>query len=143
MRRTLAVAACLVTFGCGAGAPDLSSAAEAKALADSAMQLIVSDKVNEAFDLLKTQWPLPSNEIDAIVLKTIQQRNVVEPRFGKTIGYVFIKEEKVSDLFVRYTFAEKHELHAIRWQFTFYKPKAVWKVNAVYWDDNMAELFKQ
>ena len=143
MRRTLAVVAILVMFGCGAGASDLSSAAEAKALADSAMQLIVSDKINEAFDLLRAQWPIPSNEIDTIVLKTIQQRNLVEPRFGKTVGYAFVKEEKVSDFFVRYTFAEKHELHAIRWQFTFYKPRAVWKVNAVYWDDNIADLFKQ
>jgi hypothetical protein len=130
-------------FGVPAGAADLSTPAEARALAESAMKLIVADKINEAFDLLKAQWPLPANEIDTVVLKTVQQRNLAQPRFGKSLGYVLIKEEKVTDLAIRYTFAEKREQHVLRWQYTFYKPGAVWKVNSVTWDDNMGALFTQ
>jgi hypothetical protein len=133
--------ACLLLFACSARASDLSTPDDAKALADAAMRLIVSGKIDQAFDLLRPQWPVPSNEIDTVVLKTIQQRNLAEPRFGKTLGYTLTAEEKVKDFGIRYTFAEKRELHVLRWQFTFYKPDAVWKVNSVTWDDNIGALF--
>jgi hypothetical protein len=141
--RLATLSVCSLMFMIPASAADLSTPADTRALAEAAMKLIVVDKINEAFDLLKAQWPVPSNEIDTLVLKTIQQRNLAQPRFGKTLGYAFIKEEKVTDFALRYTFAEKRELHALRWQFTFYKPAVVWKVNSVTWDDNMGALFTQ
>jgi len=143
MSRLQTLAACFL-IACGtAGASDLASPSDTKELANSAMRLIIADKINEAFALLKPHWPMPVSEIDALVLTTIQQRNLVAPRFGKSIGFELVHEEALSDFAIRYTFAEKREIHALRWQFTFYKPSALWKVNSVTWDDNFGMLFSQ
>lgn len=55
-----------------AGAADLATQAEARALAESAMKLIIADTVNAAFDLITPLWSLPARKIDLLVLKTVE-----------------------------------------------------------------------
>ena len=62
------------------------------------MELVAADKIDEAFTKLKAYWPLPANEIDTIVMKTISARNAVGDRYGKTRGYTFIREEPVGKI---------------------------------------------
>jgi hypothetical protein len=140
MKRMRILLACLAVFGCTAGTSG-PGAIEPKAVADAAMRLVVADKVDEAFAVLKPHWPFPQNEFDTIVLKTIQQRNLLGGRFGKPLAYELIGEEKLSNFGTRLTYAEKREMHVVRWQFTFYRPKDEWKVNSVFWDDNFGLLF--
>lgn len=135
----LATAALLVT---SVQAADLSDLDDAKILSNAAMELIVEGKVEDAFALLAPNWPLPQNELAALTMSTIQQRNLVESRFGKSLGYQLVREENLSDFAVRYTFAELRQVHVVRWQFIFYRPEALWKVNSVVWDDNIGLLFQ-
>jgi hypothetical protein len=130
------------SVACTAAEPaSLKTLVEARAVMDQAMALVVKDQVDDAFSQLRPYWAVPSNEIDTIVLKTVQQRNLASPRFGKTLGYGFVKEEKVGDFLARYTFVEKRELHALRWTFVLYKAKDSWAFNSVFWDDNLQGLF--
>ena len=119
----------------------LKTPADTRQLAEFAMQLIAGDKVDAAFERLKPYWPLPANEVDSVVLKTIAARNTVSDRFGKTTGYALVREEKIADFLIRYTYAEKREKHILRWIFYFYRPADVWIVNSVTWDDNIQGLF--
>jgi len=141
MSRLLAGVAGTVLLAGFAQAASLANITDARALADSTMALVVAEKIDDAFALLKPHWPLPGNEIDTLVLKTIQQRNVMEPRFGKSLGYVFVREDRIADVAVRYTYLEKRERTALRWRFDFYKPDNEWVLNTIKWDDNFIELF--
>ena len=142
MRSALVALSLLVAGLCWADGPTLSNAADIRKLADSAMNLIAQDKVDEAFAKLAPYWPMPENELTTLVLKTVQQRNLVEPRFGKTLGIEFLGEEHAGDFGVRFTYVERRERHVLRWRFVFYKPKDCWIVNSVFWDDQIGELFR-
>ena len=122
-------------------AEHLTTESQARALAESAMKFISGDKINEAFAVHTPHWPMPKNEIDTLILKTIEQRNVVEPRFGKARGYIFVREEKLGDFVLRYTYAEKRERHVLRWRIMFYKAADEWLVNSIAWDDRLDLLF--
>src|SRR5580698_7022236 len=129
-RRILFVAVCiLVVVSNGAASPALKTAPlmsenDTRQLADSIMALVVEDKVDDAFAKLKPHWPIPSGEIDSIALKTIAMRDTAGGRFGKSLGYAFVREDKVADFIIRYTYAEKRENHALHWVFYFYRPKS-------------------
>ncbi|HUI62191.1 MAG TPA: hypothetical protein VLX90_18340 [Steroidobacteraceae bacterium] len=119
----------------------LKTPQDARALADSVMGLVLANKIDAAFAKLKPYWPVPGAEIDSLALKSISARDSAAARYGPTIGWVFIREEKVSDFLIRDTYVEKREHHALRWLFYFYKPNSSWLVNSVTWDDNIQDLF--
>jgi hypothetical protein len=143
MKKILCLSALLLVFGCSAGAAPLTTPADTRALADAFMKLVAAGKVDDAFELVRPQWPIPQNEINTVKDKTGQQRKMVETRFGDILGSAFIREEKVSDFIVRYTYVEKRDVHLIRWLITFYRPLDTWKVNAIKWDDDISALFNR
>lgn len=119
----------------------LKSPQDARALAESVMGLVVADKINAAFERLKPHWPIPGPEIDSVALHSITERHTAANRFGPTVGWVLVREDKVSDFLIRYTYVEKREHQALRWIFYFYKARDSWTVSSVNWDDNIEGLF--
>ncbi len=97
--------------------------------------------MTEAFDKLKQHWVLPAAEIDGIALKSVALRDTAAERFGKPLGFALVREDKVGDYIIRYTYAEKRENHVLHWVFYFYRPKSGWVVNSVTWDDQIQGLF--
>jgi hypothetical protein len=124
-----------------ANSAEFASPEAARKALDSTMALVVKDDISGAFKTLRSYWPLPANELDALMQATIQQRNLASPRFGKSLGYVFMQEERVSDFLLRYTYVERREMHVLRWIFVLYKPNKTWVINSVVWDDKLPELF--
>ena len=124
-------------------AKELSSTKQAKDLAISATDLIGQNRIREGILLLKDYWPLPGSEIENLINQTEMQWTMVEKRFGQPIAVEFVREEKVADSFVKYLFIQKFEHHAIRWVLIFYKPRDVWKVNNIEWDDQINLLFSK
>jgi hypothetical protein len=120
----------------------LQSPADARALSDQAAALFKDEKFVEGFALLKESWTLPPVEIDGLVNQINTQWPVVRQRFGPALGVEFAKEEKAGNSFLRYTYIHKFQNHAIRWVFTYYKPKESWLVNSVTFDDQVQELFQ-
>jgi len=108
------------------------------------MELVAADKITAAFEKLKPHMLMSPAEIDSLVLKTIQVRSRVADRYGPTTGgYAFVREDKVSDFLIRYTYAERRANQVLRWVFYFYRPRNAnaWVVHSLYTDDNMEKLF--
>ncbi len=142
LARSLGFAAVvLVGLPCFAEPPPLNGKADTRALTEAAMQLVAADKISEAMDKLKPYWRLPPNEIDTLVLKTITLRNTIGDRYGRTLGFAFVREDDVGDYLIRYTYVERRENHPLRWTFIFYRATDKWWMDGASWDDKVSELF--
>lgn len=139
---------CLVGFATSIAAQEpparktLPNLAEARKVADQAMAFAIQEKFEEAYGSVKPFWPLPAVEIDGLANQMKTQWPMVQQRYGKSLAMEFIREERIGESFVRYTYLQKFERHAIRWMFGFYRPANDWVVNAVSWDDGVSELFE-
>lgn len=122
-------------------ADGLSSIENARAVADEAMSKFGREEFEPGYDSLKPYWPLPVVEIDNLISQTKTQWPLVQQRFGKSLGTEFVKVEKGGNSFVRFTYLQKFEKHAIRWLFVFYKPREEWVINGVTFDDQVGKLF--
>jgi len=114
---------------------------ETKTLSDKVMQYFLKAEFTKGLSLAKKHWPLPPVEIDNLANTIETQWVVVKQRFGKPTGIEYIKSEKLGDSFIRYYYLHKFENHAIYWRFTYYKPKAEWKVNGITFKDSLDFLF--
>ena len=99
------------------------------------------NKIKESFSVLKEYWPMPEEEINDLIYKTETQLAMVSSRFGKILSSDYIKSETAGDSFTRHTFTIKFEKHAVRYLCVFYKPKDIWLVNSITWDDDIDLLF--
>ena len=68
---------------------------DAKNLADQVLGGISSGNVIPAIDLLAPIFPLPPNERAGLATRITQNRMAIGQRFGKSLGYELVKEEKV------------------------------------------------
>ncbi|WP_299104912.1 hypothetical protein [uncultured Winogradskyella sp.] len=121
----------------------LKTVNEAQELSDKVVSLFYQNKITEAFDALIPYWPMPENELMAIEEKTIKYLNIIEQRFGESIGNVKVKNETISDIAIRETYLIRYNSSAIRLIFTYYKNDNGWIVNAFKWDDSFSEEFKE
>jgi hypothetical protein len=119
---------------------DFSNLVEARKVTDEAVAMLKQEKFESAYATLKPYWPLPSVEIDNLANQTSTQWPVVKQRFGASIGTEFISEAKAGESYARFIYLQKFDNHAIRWVFTFYKPKDRWVVNGVSFDDRIELL---
>lgn len=120
----------------------LATVGDTKKLSQNAAALFGQEKIVEGFSSFKPYWPLPPVEIDGLINQTNIQWPMVKQRFGKSVGIELVKEYKIGTSFIRYVYLHKFENHAIKWVFTFFKPKNVWVVNAVSFDDSIDVLFE-
>lgn len=120
----------------------LASAAEARKVAEQTMALVRQEKFAEAYGTVKPFWPLPAIEIDGLANQMNTQWPMIQQRFGKSLATEFVNERTIGESFIRYTYLQKFERHAVRWTFVFYKPKEGWLVNSVSWDDGVSQLFE-
>jgi hypothetical protein len=118
-----------------------NSLTKSRELTVAVMNLVAAGDDRGALELLRPNLPIPKGEFNAVRDKTIEQRRAVAERFGKTLGYKFVREERVSDFLIRLTYVEKRANHFLRWQFTFYRPQSEWRLNSFVWEDNAEGLF--
>ena len=115
--------------------------AETRKLTDQAIELFVANKIKEGYRLFAPHWPLPEAEINALIERTERQFGQAVTRFGGNTGYEFVATKRVGNSLIRHIYIQKFMNHAIRWQFTFYKPKTKWRVNSIVFDDQIGQLF--
>lgn len=111
-------------------------------LSQKASTLFYELKISEAFEELSPYWPLPANEIDEIIIKTIRYLNILEDRFGQRIGIVKLKQETIADFAIRETYIMKYKYNGIRFIYTYYKNDEGWILNGFKWDDEFSKEFK-
>jgi hypothetical protein len=62
-------------------------------------------------------------------------------RFGKSIGFEFISEDKEGASLLRIIQIQKFERHAMRWVFFFYRNNEGWVLNSFKFDDAIQTMF--
>jgi hypothetical protein len=125
---------------CFAG--DLRNIGDTRTVADSSMKLIAKGDYESALDALKPHWSLPESEIKQMIYTVQSQMAQVAQRFGDPVDYEHMKSQQAGDSLTQEVYIQKFSNHAIRWVFVFYKPAGQWQVNAVYFDDQIYELFE-
>jgi hypothetical protein len=130
----------LTMLGLAYGAT-LKNAEEAKELAEKVLARVVVGDMDGVATVVKPYWSFPEDELEALVTQTAQQRNLLANRLGKSIGFTFVRREVAADTFLRLIYVERCENTGLRWLFTFYKVKDVWKFHGFAWDEEITKLF--
>lgn len=130
-----------ISFNVVAGEIGFSNQEQTKDFCDRFLTLMVEEDIEKAFNIVEEQWPFAIAEIQRLESSTIKQLDSVKGRYGNILGYELVKEEKIKDTFVKYTYVMKYEKHIIRWKFIFYKPDDSWILNSFNFDDSINELF--
>lgn len=115
---------------------------ETQQLSQQIVELFSKNKISQSFNQLALYWPLPESEIEQIKDKTIKYLNIVEQRFGKSIGILKVKNEAISDFAIQETYLVRYDITAIRLIFTFYRGNNGWILNGFKWDDAFTEEFR-
>lgn len=143
MRKTLfAITLSITSLGLFAQDNYLKNENETQELSKKVVSLFGDNDISESFDELTPYWPLPQNEIESLEEKTIKYLNLIQQRFGESIGTIKVKNETISDIAIRETYLVRYANSAIRLIFTYYKNDNGWIVNAFKWDDSFTEEFK-
>jgi len=119
----------------------LASEAKARELSDSMMAVAMKQSPDMVFAQLKPYWPMDPAEIDGLASNAKLQWQVIEARFGKPLGYELVSTERIGTSFVRFIYLQKFEKHALRWEFTYYRPKDGWLANSFKFDDQLDWLY--
>jgi hypothetical protein len=103
-----------------AHADTLKSETEVRALADKVMAQAGAGRTDDAYGLLsRMRWwtSAPSRART----NARSARMAIEALVGNSVGYEFIRSEKVGESLLKLTYIEKTERQAIPWMFIFYK----------------------
>jgi hypothetical protein len=130
----------LTTMSLAYGAT-LRNPEEAKELAEKVLARAVVGDMDGIATVVKPYWPFPEDELEALVAQTAQQRSLLAKRLGKSLGFTLVRREVAADTFLRLIYVERFDNTGLRWMFTFYKVRDVWKFNGFAWDEEIARLF--
>lgn len=126
----------------GSTAPPKPEPGGPRQLADEAMKFVAAEDMKGLFASIAAHMPSSDREtIDSIRDNSIDQRKKLSAALGKSLGTVFVRECRLSDLLVRIVYIEKREKNALRWQFIFYKAREAWVISSFNWDANLDSLF--
>jgi hypothetical protein len=140
------VACCLLIEPAAAEEKSASQSLEdshaARAFTDAFMDLVLEERIQDAFDSATAYWSASRAQIGSLVIQTIRQREAVLPTYGEKVGSEFVREDRVGASFLRLTYFEKREQHALVWVFVFYSADGSrWRLNSLQWNDKAVEAF--
>ena len=106
---------------------------------DKVMGALAAGDVPQAFAYMEKIFPLPAEDFKKLKEDTAKMLESAGPRFGKIVGYELVAVTKKSDSVLASTYILKMETMALRWRFILYKPKDIWVINSMRWDNNLGE----
>ena len=106
------------------------------------MQRVAKDDIEGGLGTLKPYWLMGPGEFDAVAEKVKLQLPLLRQRFGKAIGFEFVRDEKVGTSLRQFTYLQRFEKHATRWVFIFCRGEKDWLLNSFWFDDNTRALFQ-
>jgi hypothetical protein len=122
-------------------AQGLPTLGEIRKVTDSAMEKVGRGDIEAGLKSFRHLTIIPTAEFDAMLGQLPLQVPGMSSRFGASMGYEFIGEDKIGESVARLTYIHKFERHAMRWYFYCYKGKRGWIVNTFRFDDKLHELF--
>lgn len=141
MKYLYALALSLLVFSGSACADIFKSDKEFRSFAEAVMAKAASGDIVGALNEMGPYTIIPEAEFQSAVLNSKAQRDQYGLRYGKSIGYEFISEDKAGDSLVRLIYIEKTEKHALPWAFYFYKSPNGWVLNSFQWNDQLPLVF--
>lgn len=114
---------------------------EARQLTDRVMTKVAAGELEPGLKLAKPYLIIPDAEFETMLGQTKLQYPMLAQRFGKSIGFEFIREERAGDSLLRIVQIQRFERHITRWSFIFYRSSDGWVLNTFYFDDNVRALF--
>lgn len=123
-------------------AQPVATPSELRKVADQIMEQVGKGNVAEGFKLMKLRTIIPAAEFDAMVGQATLQLPVITQRFGGSLGYEFLREDKLGENLSRYTYIHRFDRHAMRWIFYNYRGKDGWVINSFRFDDQLPSLFQ-
>jgi len=142
MNKLLAMFVLLASAQIAAAPPKPDAVAEPRKLGDEAMKYVAADDMKGLFAFITRYMPMERLELNKQRDSSIEQRRKIPAVLGKSLGFSFIRECRLSDVLVRVDYAEKREKNVIRWQFVFYRPRNAWSMVSFNWDDKVNLLFE-
>lgn len=127
---SLLAAAALAGLCHAALADTLKSETEARALADKVMAQAGAGRTDDAYGAMSPYALIDIRTLEAARATARSARMAIEAQVGNSVGYEFIRSEKVGDSLLKLTYIEKTERQAVPWQFIFYKTPAGWGISA-------------
>lgn len=112
-----------------AQADTLKSEAEVRTLADKVMAQAGAGRTDDAYGLLSPYALVDIRAMENARTHARSSRMAIEALVGNSVGYEFIRSEKVGESLIKLTYIEKTERQAIPWQFIFYKAPTGWAVS--------------
>lgn len=97
----------------GALADTLKTPTEARQLTDRVMAKVGTGDIENGLKLLKPFFNIPSAEFDVMLGNMKMQLPVISQRFGKSIGYEFIREDKTGENLLRIVQIHKFQKHVM------------------------------
>lgn len=113
-----------------------------KKFAESVMEKAGSGDFLGALNTMVPYTIVPEAEVQGVIYQSKAQRDQYGVRYGKSIGHEFIAEKKAGKSLLLLTFIEKTAMHALPWEFYFYKTEKGWVLNSFQWHDNISVLFQ-
>jgi hypothetical protein len=139
--RNIQFFALLLSLCSCAFADTLKGPTEARQLTDRVMAKVGGGDIENGIRLTKPFLIIPSSEFEVMLEQLKLQMPAMSQRFGKSIGYEFIREDKVGENLLRIIHVHRFEKHAMRWSFYFYRGKDGWTLNTFKTDDDIRQLF--
>ncbi len=108
--------------------------AEVKQKTSKFFNLLLDEKVNDAFEELMHNSPIgkKTDEIKSLIKQTKRAFEL----YGKILSYEPVSNEVITGSFMRVRYLGLHSRYPMRWVFTFYKsPDQGWIITNVKFDD--------
>jgi len=121
----------------------LRTPAEAMRLCDEFLLYVVARKYDKAFQTIRPHFPISDYKHEELHQGTKKRLGLAELRFGRPLDYVFIGADTVGDTVLRYRYLQKFDLETLLWEFTFYRPQSGWLLNALGFEAEAGQVFRQ
>ena len=141
--RGLQIVSLVLLFCSNTFADTLKDAGEARRLTDRVMAKVGEGDIAAGLQLVKPVLVVPAPEFNSLLEQLKTRLPAMSKRFGKSIGYEFIREDKIGENLLRIVQIHRFENHAMRWSFYFYRGKNGWVLNTFKTDDDIKQLFPQ
>ena len=118
--------------------PDLKAV---RALTATIMSKVAAGDLEGGLRIMQPYIVVPAAEFETTIGQAKLQVPVMAQRFGKSIGWEFLKEDQAGDRLLRIEQLQLFERHATLWTFYFYRSPQGWVLNTFLFRDDIKTFF--
>ncbi|MDX1458822.1 MAG: hypothetical protein R3276_14620 [Marinobacter sp.] len=105
------------------------------------MAQVRNNEIRAAYQLVRPYLGVATEPYDQSANEAVEYFKRVTERVGQPLAASHVKTEAIGNDFYRETWLQKFEAAAIAWTFTFYRPRADWKLVGVSYSTDIESLY--